>query len=363
MSILTYTRKPSIIDTNVIKNHINNTIINKLSGKNPATDKFLYTNNQDPYTKVFERDPNCWLNGVNNIGCLCSAQLDGSLPWSAKLVTLISPRHVYFSGHYGPCGFGMTYYANGPYLCGPNPIEVLFTNGNNQVISRKIVKAMLIRDYLTGPHTAGEVVGLLDEDVPQNLHPFAKVLPPNFNNYFEYFNNTFSEPGVNQSPAKFFPNAPPYSLYTVTTTWNQSNFQNPGNELYKSQTLALGKLVATDVLLTNDSPQLSIHATPYYMIMVGPPIFMQQITDDPLSSWFPADGMRVGDSGRPIFVIIENELVLLGILEGGGGGFSDGKLVAGLIYYNRINETMQKLGGNYQLTPIDLDYIYNKYKT
>jgi hypothetical protein len=58
----------------------------------------------------------------------------------------------------------------------------------------------------------------------------------------------------------------------------------------------------------------------------------------------------VGDSGKPAFWIIGNELVLLNVWTGGGAG-SGTWLVPQKV---AINAMMKELGGGYQLTDIDL---------
>lgn len=319
------------LDRTVIKNHTNNSIISKLSGKNSSSDIYLYTNNQNPYSKIFERDTNCWLNGVTNIGCWNSAQLDGS-PWYAKTVTLISPRHVYASSHYLPCGLGWVD-ANTGYVCPKEPIEILFTDSNNNVITRKIIKYIRV--------SAGEVVGLLDKDVPSSF-PFAKVLPPYFHNYLPLFNKQFYEfPTILSSIDQ---------LYVVCMKWTHSNFYVPGSELYKRETIFISKLKGIDIGPSYPgsntfNSSLLIDTTP--------------TSSETLSSWF-INSVPQGSSSRPLFLIMDNELVLIGIWYSGG---STETFISSLDQYQYINESMQKLGGGYQLTPIDLEYIYNKYKT
>lgn len=344
MSILTY-RKPLAINTSILKNHINNTLISKVAGKNPNTDVFMYTNIQDPYTPNILRDSNCWLNGVNNIGFLASAQRDGSAPWSAKLVSLISPRHVLFSGHYGPNGFSMKYLYGGgaspenPFQCGPNPVPIVFTNGNNQSIVRNIVKGIYTLDSsYYGPNAMGEAVGLLDKDIPPESFPFIKVLPPNFSNYLGTISST--------NP-----------LYAVTSLWTQSNFSFPQNgiapsfinELYKTHTITLQRITYLTETLSNSSNNSSFGVNS---------INNTTNTLEGLLPWF-VSSVKSGDSGRPVFIIIDNELVLLGLWASGGGGL----FISAPQHYHAVNLAMQKLGGNYQLTPIDLNYIYNKYNT
>jgi hypothetical protein len=54
------------------------------------------------------------------------------------------------------------------------------------------------------------------------------------------------------------------------------------------------------------------------------------------------------DSGNPMFLIINNQLVVLSVITGEGTG----SFITG--YISQINNIMNTLGGGYQLTPIDL---------
>lgn len=327
------------INKNTIKNYLNNNVTTKLSGKNPTTDIFLYTN-QNPNIGPINRDSRCWLNGVKNIGCLCAAQLDGSLA-SDKLVTLISPKHVYLSNHYGPNGFGFLYtiLSGGFFQAQSKPAEILFVNGNNETISRKIIKGMYASDHWnTGPNSIGQVVGLLDEEVPPDSFPFAKVLPPNFQNYFAFTKNIF-EGGTDVLLSQD-------QFYTVTTTRSITI----NNQLYEKQTVVLGKF--NKVYFENSYPffpDTTIAQQNNYMYISS------YMPSDALSAWFASTGVQLGDSGRPIFVIIDNELVLLGIWQNQEGG----DMISSSSYYNSTNRAMQKLGGGYELTPINLEYFYN----
>lgn len=180
-------------------------------------------------------------------------------------------------------------------LEGGTPLR--FVDVNNNVITRKAV------NYIVTP-SADIAVGILDSDVPDNIK-FAKVLPNNCNNYFD----------VNARYAVFFDQEEKALIgingYVDTTPTNMY-IQNP---------LHIYPPLANASLLAN-----------FYETVIG------------------------GDSGNPVFLLIDNELVIITCWHGPISGPS----YAG--WFDTINNFMNQLGGGYNLTPIDLDYVYNKYK-
>ena len=58
----------------------------------------------------------------------------------------------------------------------------------------------------------------------------------------------------------------------------------------------------------------------------------------------------VGESGNPVFFVIDNQLVLLFVFTYGGAGA--GTSIS--YHYDAINKLMKDMGSNYQLTEIDL---------
>ena len=67
--------------------------------------------------------------------------------------------------------------------------------------------------------------------------------------------------------------------------------------------------------------------------------------------------MVVGDSGNPVFLIIDGSLVLLTVLTSGGGGMAAGTSV--MMNNSAIQTAMANLGGGYQAVPADLS-IFQK---
>lgn len=83
--------------------------------------------------------------------------------------------------------------------------------------------------------------------------------------------------------------------------------------------------------------------------------FYSSISSDPIAAQFWEAGVA-GDSGQPWFTLIDNELVIISTWWGPETGPSYSAK------YDAINNLMNKLGGGYNLTPVDLEGVYNKYK-
>lgn len=282
------------LDDSVIDNHINSTILSKISGKIASSDKFVYSI-QNPWTPQFTRNPTCWLNGVSNISCFSPAQLSGAA-WYARSGNLISPRHFTLAKH-----FIFTILSGGT--------ELRFVDDNNNVVTRKATK--IITDPLSDI-----AVGILDADVPNNIK-FAKVLPPHHKLYFQqedvirYAVFLDSQEKASIGINTYLPSRRP----RVSGQNNVIYVQNP-----------------------------NFIAIPSLKDRIHPSIY--NFYESPVAP----------DSGNPMFLIIDNELVMIGHWTTSISG------PAYTGYFDIINSMMTELGGGYQLTPIDLRYVYNKYK-
>jgi len=67
-----------------------------------------------------------------------------------------------------------------------------------------------------------------------------------------------------------------------------------------------------------------------------------------------------GDSGHPIFILLNNELVLVSMHCFGGNGA--GPFLSEQENFSQINQAMKLLGGNYQLQTARLPFFYGKAK-
>lgn len=231
---------------------------------------------QNHASQIYVRNVNCWCYDIDDITCIS--------PWNStggaqRAGTLITPRHIIFAAHY-PIEVGAT---------------VRFVDKNNNVINRTMVARKTHPSYT--PYFPDLTVGVLDEDVPPEIH-FAKVLP---NNWMDRLPT-----GVNRVPS---------------LTLDQQE-----------------KALITDV----DS------ITPWRTNFIPPDINSQRyLFYEPKIS---------GDSGNPAFLIINEELVILTVWTygGAGGGTSITYFVNDI---NTLIHNVDILAGSvtgYTCTPIDL---------
>jgi len=303
---------------NVIPQHINTSTANRLIDKNPSTDSLVYSS-QNPYggvgdAGIWVRNPNCWINGVSNISCFSPAQRSGAA-WNTRAGTLITTKHIIQAKHY------LT-----SILPGGTPI--IFVDENNNAISRKIV------GYATD--STDIAIGLLDSDVPNNIK-IAKVLPKNFR---DYISHTVLEI-ENNSLVSFV--LTPF-LYSVSLDQEEK---------------AILKIFSGGYA-TNSSDGVRYVSAEFYSPKANDSYLLNQ-QPNPLpnqfSSW--SETIIAGDSGNPIFLIIDNQLVVLTTWWSPGNG----PFISDSVRYDAINSLIESLspGAGYSLTPIDLELVYHKY--
>lgn len=304
--MLFYVKKNSIyknkvlshsIDQQLITSHINSFTSSKLVNKDPSTDRNVYSV-QNPYYNNYQgqfiRNPNCWLNGVTNISCFSPAQLSGA-PWWQRGGTLITRKHVLFATHF----------VVGILPNGGTPL--IFVDDNNNVIKRNII------EYGYDTNERDIAIALLDEEVPSNIK-IAKVLPPNYTDFMTI--------------------APSFAKLAVVLDQEEKAILKILTNLSSYDALGNGVIVQ-DVVINN----------------IGA---LNNFYNDYINF---SENIVVGDSGNPIFLIIDNELVVLStFLTVTGGPFITNR-------YNEINNIIENLspGGGYSLTPIDLEFVYHKY--
>lgn len=165
---------------------------------------------------------------------------------------------------------------------------IRFVTANNQVITRTMVKRARMREMtpgISGPSAfvgfSDLTIGVLNEDVPNTIKP-CKVMP---SNYWDYF---------------------PVGPWPVA-----------GLCLDQEE-----KALVTDLLSWRDGGGIFIR--------------FHHLQSNPFKTAFYEDKI-VGDSGNPAFLIVNNELVLLTVWTGGGGGA--GTFVG--FFNNEINQLIQ----------------------
>lgn len=150
---------PVLVD---LETHIVSGIDSRLVGKNPTTDKSVFTV-QDFVTPAYTRNTSCWAYDLTN-------QLTANSPWNSdwyhrKVGILISPIHILFNVHY--------WIANGS--------TISFVKADNTVVNRTMTNSIFHPDYV--PFYPDIAIGILDSAVPNDVE-FVKVLPDNWASYF-----------------------------------------------------------------------------------------------------------------------------------------------------------------------------------
>lgn len=260
--------------------------------KDPATVMPVYSS-QDPYYNGigrFIRNPNCWLNGITNISCFSPAQLSGAA-WNQRAGTLVTKKHIILAKHFTIA-----------ILEGGTPL--IFVDENNNVIRRNLIQYAF--DSVTDI-----AVGLLDSEIPSNIK-IAKVLPKNYQNYMGY-------PGS------------PTNILAIALNQNE-----------------IASLRAWTGLLN-----YSVTASSYQYVNVVN--INENYVNSALKPYVSfSNSTAIGDSGNPIFIVINNELVMVGYYH----TYWSGPFITNR--YDSINSMIESLspGGNYTLTDCDLAGLY-----
>ena len=248
------------------------------------------TNDDIESTKNFTRNPNCW---AYNIDLTCCSpwqmhptirQPNGFIEYGSNLTagTLISPIHVMFCSH------------NDFH---PSVGAIMrFITKDNAVVTRTLVSIT--------PVAGSDIkIGLLDQEVPSSI-TFAKILPNNYENYFSR-GILESGPGI---------------------SFNPRSIQPP--------MLAVG---------TNQDECALIFRLDYREEDAQFNLF-RPATDDTWSEF--SHDIRLYDSGSPLFIIIDNQPVLIFVQTSGATGSNIVK------FKDKIDNIMSSSG--YSLTTVDL---------
>lgn len=174
----------------------------------------------------------------------------------------------------------------------PGGTPIIFVDNQNNVVVRKLIS------FAT--HVDKDIaIGLLNEEIPDNIS-IAKVLPPNYEQYLG-FHKHFLVVGLDQEEK---------AILKICNSIFDGSFST--NDL-------------SDRIIANLHPE-----------------FVQ------FASF--SEGIVVGDSGNPVFVIINNELVLLGCWFANFFGPHLGSL------HDQVNAIIESLspGEGFKLTSVDL---------
>lgn len=281
-------------DANSLKKHIWSNINARTAGKTKNNAINIFST-QDHANNIYIRNVNSWAYGLD-LSCFSPWNFDAGYMTAG---TLISPRHVLFCKHYN-------FYPQVPRTDG-QPVTIRFINQNNQTITRTLTNIIRVNDSEYPYYDVDFAVGLLDSDVTtQNGQStgisFAKILPSDWYKYL---------PNMGYSGGSDYTNTVP-SFYTDQEEKN----------------------------LIGYITQIATSSKGNTYVNLGEPILSQH------KEFF--ENLVRFDSGNPIFLTINNELVILSVATGSvSGSFITAHM-------SQVNEVMSALGGGYQLTPIDL---------
>lgn len=170
-----------------------------------------------------------------------------------------------------------------------NGSTIRFVDANNNVVTRTMTTKLTHPSY--SPYYPDITIGVLDSDVPASIG-YARILPQNWANYLPSLGSSYPIPCL---------------------------------MLDQEEKALVTELINLGTYAIFDSPSDSKRLSFFEMLISG-------------------------DSGDPIFLIINNQLVILTVATFGNAGMG-----TSILYHkNTINSMMSSLGGGYSLSEIDL---------
>jgi Leucine-rich repeat (LRR) protein len=309
--------KNKYINKDELTNRINNEIVNRLSDKIPSTTLPVYLT-QDPYKDglgEFIRNPDCWINGVENISCFSPAQLSGA-NWRTRAGTLITRKHIVLAAHY-------------PAAILPGGTPFIFVSSNNMVIRRNLIKT------INHPNL-DILIGVLDEEVPEDIK-IAKIFS---SNVFEYLYSDLQLYGVglDQEEKALVKK---YKSSSRSSDYYNGYINNNGEFV-----VCIPFLVPcpSEGVLYVDFGKYIKHTS------------ISRIISNELEQF--DERIIAGDSGNPSFLILGNELVLITVWTSPSGGSGIGFTSDQISVLNDLIDSLSPLE-NYAVSTIDLTKIYN----
>jgi len=248
----------------------------------------------DHATPAYVRNPACWAYGLD---------LTSISPWNAQGVsalaaTLISPRHIVMCAH-------------GPIV---DDTAIRFVAADGTVVTRTVETVLEHPDYSPTPsHYPDIAIGVLDEDVPSTIS-YVKILPEDWRDYVTPYRV------VNGAYEIWSAGGGEYSLWGIPCIFTDQE----------------EKLLVADIRKLPIPPETAQAA-----LSGTAPIESNRLLFNEL--------IVAGDSGSPIFILVNGELVLLSVIT------TVGPVGTSIAYFkDDINTMMATLGGGYSLTEIDL---------
>jgi len=294
-------------------------ILSAIDGKSPFTDRALFSD----YTAVgsLTRNTASWAYNFDGITGIVAwnDRVRGGTPSGTRLGgAAITKRHIIYSKHAG-------YQVNN---------TVYFVTKDNTLITRKIVAT---KDF---PLTNGDYgIGLLESDLPVTID-VIKVLPKET---YRYFNSE-------------------YFLNFDTTRWIGSGQTNEVLVLHTNQS----ELASIKALSVVDFQSFTDPDPNNYTSTDCATFNVNTSTDSTAKLWNYNN--VPGDSGSPLLMLQNNEVILIGLFQFVGAG----PFISSPRNYNDINRLITDVDANYAaaggfaasgytLTDYNLEnyYIYN----
>jgi hypothetical protein len=239
------------------------------------------------------RNPQCWLAGVD-FSCVCCT-------WNCCLVT---PRHIIGAAH------APVLPRDGAYM--------RFVTADGTETIRHVVDSRYHPGWLDNnmQFRPDIYVSQLDSDVDPGIK-FAKILPKNWKQYLD--------PGIMELKRVPF------------VCMNQDR-----------------NLTIRDI--SNWYPKSEEEAIAFHIISNGQPVpYALCVYTQPTNSKRMElyQNLRMYDSSSPVFMICDNEPILINTISGGGGGGG----IAVSAFQDDLNQLIAEMGSNYTLTEFNLNRI------
>lgn len=271
--------------TVLLSSYIVNAIDSRISGKDPAITKPIFST-LDHATGTYVRNINNWAYDIDTT-CISVWNTTGA---GTMAGTVISPRHILMAAHF-QINTGAT---------------LRFVTNDNTVITRTLTSKLTHPDYY--PIYPDITIGLLDSDLPSSIKPVKM-----------FRNSTWiskTGPLQNANVPIFLPTlCLDYEKRAIIKEWTgQSQAAIPPNPVFPTS-MFWGPVNPTRALFN--------------------------------------ENIIIGDSGSPIFFIINGELALASVWT----TTINGTWMANHI--DSINTMMSSLGGGYQVSLINMDNFSN----
>ncbi len=294
-----------------LNRHLWDQVDNLTAGKGRSSMQLWNKSTVSYFGSIYTWNPDCWGASIDNITCIT--------PWNSATGeggggVLITPRHVLTCHHLG-------YH---PKV--GSQVRFVQPNGTQETFTvTAVVPHPYTEGWVAAPHDV--LIYELDRDVGPSIK-FAKVLPVD--------------------PSPYLPTIPRYIGDFILLNGNQSR------PMARSCYASKDGLLATGFINT-------LPNAPYPNVRPGEPFWYeysyyyvsQDLDERPTATSANhanplGQQVWVGDSGKPAFVIINNELVVTNVWTGTRSGYA--------LYTDAtiLNEMLATLGGGYQLTEVDL---------